>query len=56
MVYQERNTWATLIATVITVPIYIVIVLSRRMADRSPTWNGCRSCCGRWVRPSSARS
>jgi len=27
MVYQERNTWATLIATVITVPIYIVIVL-----------------------------
>ncbi len=27
MVYEERNTWATLIATVITVPIYIVIVL-----------------------------
>ena len=34
MVYQERNTWATLIATVITVPIYIVIVLSQ--ADGGP--------------------
>ena len=29
MVYQERNTWATLIATIVTVPLYIVIVLSR---------------------------
>jgi hypothetical protein len=28
VVYEERNTWATLIATVITVPIYIVIVLT----------------------------
>ena len=27
MVYEERNTWATLIATVITVPIYIVLVV-----------------------------
>ena len=27
MVYQERNVWSTLIATAITVPIYIVIVL-----------------------------
>ena len=34
MVYQERNTWATLIATVITVPIYIVIVLVQ--ADGGP--------------------
>ena len=34
MVYQERNTWATLIATVVTVPLYIVIVLSR--ADGGP--------------------
>ena len=34
MVYQERNTWATLIATVITVPIYIVIVLTS--ADGGP--------------------
>jgi hypothetical protein len=34
VVYQERNTWATLIATVITVPLYIVIVLSR--ADGGP--------------------
>ena len=29
MVYEERNTWATLIATVITVPIYLAIVLTR---------------------------
>ena len=34
MVYEERNTWATLIATVITVPIYIVIVLVQ--ADGGP--------------------
>ena len=34
MVYEERNTWATLIATVITVPIYIVIVLIQ--ADGGP--------------------
>jgi hypothetical protein len=34
MVYQERNTWATLIATVITVPAYIVIILVR--ADGGP--------------------
>ena len=34
MVYQERNTWATLIATAITVPIYIVIVLTS--ADGGP--------------------
>ena len=34
MVYEERNTWATLIATVITVPIYIVIVLMS--ADGGP--------------------
>ena len=34
MVYEERNTWATLIATVITVPIYIVIVLAS--ADGGP--------------------
>ena len=34
MVYQERNTWATLIATVIMVPIYIVIVLIQ--ADGGP--------------------
>lgn len=34
MVYQERNTWATLIATVITLPIYIVIVLVQ--ADGGP--------------------
>jgi hypothetical protein len=29
VVYEERNTWATLIATVVTVPIYIAIVLVR---------------------------
>ena len=34
MVYQERNTWATLIATIITVPAYIVVVLVR--ADGGP--------------------
>ena len=34
MVYEERNTWATLIATVITVPIYIIIVLQQ--ADGGP--------------------
>ena len=34
MVYEERNTWATLIATVITVPIYVIIVLTS--ADGGP--------------------
>ncbi|GAA1975085.1 hypothetical protein [Microbacterium pumilum] len=29
MVYQERTTWATLIATIITVPVYVFVVLAR---------------------------
>jgi len=27
MVYEERNTWATLIATIITVPVYVIVIL-----------------------------
>lgn len=34
MVYEERNTWATLIASVIIVPAYIVVVLMS--ADGGP--------------------
>jgi len=29
MVYQERNTWATLIATIVTTTVYVVIILGR---------------------------
>ena len=29
MVYAERNTWATLIATVIIIPIYIIVILQQ---------------------------
>ena len=34
MVYQERNTWATLIATIVTVAAYIIVVLVQ--ADGGP--------------------
>ena len=56
MVYEERNIWSSLIVSILGMIVYVIVTLQQPTAARSPRSTGCRSCCGRSARASSARS